>query len=78
MTGAEIEARLNDAIGQIMREEGEMATRWIALVEVIDSDGERGLRTMTSEDLSAWDSKGLLTQALDVERAATIAQAIRD
>jgi hypothetical protein len=78
MPGAEIEAKLNDALAQAVRDEGELATKWICLAEVIGPDGERALRTMASEGLTAWESKGLLSEALDTERAATFARAVRE
>lgn len=59
--GAAIEAAVNDAIENIIRQhEGGFTIRWVAIVETAGPDGSRGVWTMTSPDVKAWDTLGLL------------------
>lgn len=69
---AEVEARLADAIANVLP--GEFVTRWVALVETVDAeDGARGLWTLTSDDVMAWDTVGMLQHGLHLQ----LAQALR-
>lgn len=61
---------IENAVGQ--HERG-MALKWITLVESIDTDGDRGLWTMTSADIKAWDTVGMLQHALHLQQAQTFA-----
>lgn len=47
-----------------------MVTRWVALVESVDADGVRGVWPLTAEGMSAWDTLGLLSWGLEIERAS--------
>ncbi len=77
--GRAVEADLGVAIADVLsRHEKSMTTRWVALVEVLDEDGRRGLWTFTSEDVTAWDAAGLLTHGLHLQQAAAFAAALRD
>lgn len=59
--GEDIETAINAAIEQVIRDhEGGFTLKWVALVETVDPDGERGVWTMTSADVKAWDTLGLL------------------
>lgn len=59
--GEAIEAAIGAAIEHVLREHGgEFTLKWLALVETSDSNGERGMWAMTSDDLKAWDTLGLL------------------
>jgi hypothetical protein len=63
----------------VSRHEQSMVSRWVAVVETIEAaDGERGLWCFASGDAKRWDTLGLLTFALDIERAKTVADRIRD
>ena len=42
---------------------GGFITRWIAVAEVVDTDGDRMLCIETSEDLPNWDALGMLAFA---------------
>jgi hypothetical protein len=64
----EVETLLGEAISNALPEA--LITRWVTCVELIDSNGERALYLATSEDLSAWDSLGILDYAATRERAA--------
>lgn len=56
-----IQAAINEAIETVIREhEGGFTIRWVALVETAGPDGCRGVWTMTSPDVMAWDTLGLL------------------
>lgn len=68
--GAVIERELNDAIAEVLaRHEKSMVTKWVAMVETMDSNGVRGLWPMTSPDVKAWDITGMLLHGLHLEQA---------
>jgi hypothetical protein len=59
--GQTIETEINAAIEEIIRtHEGGFTLKWVALVETVAPDGERGVWTMTSADVKSWDTLGLL------------------
>lgn len=39
---------------------GDLVTRWVVLVESLDTNGERGLVTATQSGAKLWDTLGLL------------------
>ncbi|WP_040281347.1 hypothetical protein [Tessaracoccus massiliensis] len=43
--------------------DGGIVTRWVAVAEVIDTDGGESLRIKTSPGLSQWDQLGMHTFA---------------
>lgn len=70
--GNRLEKDIGKAIANVLVEhEGGFVTRWIALIEIIDNEGQRGLWTTTSDELTAWDTCGLLTHALHMQQQAT-------
>lgn len=72
--GVPLQDALNDAIHQAVRDrEGEYVTKWIALVEAVDDDGTVGLWTMTSDNVMAWDTVGMLQHGLHLQQAKTLA-----
>lgn len=77
--GVVLERAIGDAIDQSVSEhEGGLVTKWLALVESVGPNGERGIWTMTSEGLTQWDSVGLLQHGLHKEQAATIADRLAE
>jgi hypothetical protein len=68
----EVRDRIGDAFSNVLAGEGEMVTRWVALVEIIDSHGERAVYSMGAPDQRAWDSLGLLDYGIQLERAALL------
>ncbi|MEV7267075.1 hypothetical protein AB0N38_26285 [Micromonospora aurantiaca] len=72
--GPAIERDLADAIATVLaKHEKSMVTKWVALVESMDADGERGLWTFTSDGVMAWDTVGLLQHGLHIQHAQTLA-----
>lgn len=69
-----LEEDLNHAIAEVIQrhENGALVTRWVALIETIDHDGQAGLWTTTSDGLKAWDTVGMVGHALDLQRAQTL------
>lgn len=61
-------ARISDVLGSAE----EMVTKWLAVVEIVDTEGRRWIRTLTSNEAKAWDNLGLLTFALQYEQAAAV------
>lgn len=48
--------------------ENSQIIKWVALVEVITlEDGERGLWSLANKNAKAWDIKGMLHHAIDME-----------
>lgn len=72
--GVRLERAVGDAIqGAVAADEGGFVTRWVALVESVGPEGDRGLWTMTSDDVKAWDTVGLLQHGLHLQLAQTVA-----
>ena len=49
-----------------------MVTGWLALVEVVDPNGERAVISAAHPEAKAWHTLGLLTFGLQLEQAATV------
>lgn len=74
-----LETAIGDAIQSTVAEhEGGFVTKWVALVESVGPDGQRGLWTLTSNEVMAWDTVGLLQHALHVQQAQTLAASLDD
>lgn len=69
-----MEEDLNHAIAEVIQkhEANGFVTRWVCLIESIDTDGTAGLWTAVSDGLKAWDTVGMLGHAMDLQRAKTI------
>jgi hypothetical protein len=79
MEGPDLQDALGDALSDTFRRvEAGMLTRWVVLAESIDEDGQRGLWLITQEDARAWDTIGMLTYALHLEQARTVAREPKD
>jgi hypothetical protein len=75
--GEAVERELGDAIASVLsRHEQSITTRWVALVETMNGDGQRGLWTFASDDVTEWDTIGLLTHGLHLQQAATVVAAL--
>jgi hypothetical protein len=72
MDGAELNTAVGDRLADVLASEDEMITKWLAVVEVVDGDGKRWLRTLTNDGAQPWDNVGLLTFALQWEQAAAV------
>jgi hypothetical protein len=68
----DVQNALADALAQALAGEPEVVTRWISVIEVMDSDGKRGIYLMPQQGAQAWDSLGLLLYAIQVEQAGCI------
>lgn len=72
--GQLIEREVNAAIERIVREhEHGFVIRWVGLVETAGEDGTRGIWTMTSPDVKAWDTLGLLEYGKQLQVAQIVA-----
>lgn len=72
--GQKLEEVIGAAIQSAVAEhESGFTTKWVALVETVAPDGSRGLWTMTSDDVKAWDTVGLLQHGLHLQQAQTLA-----
>lgn len=63
-----------DAIAGVLQgiEPGTMVVKAVALVEVIDSAGQRALWTIAGPDVKAWDTVGMLQHALHIQLGQTM------
>ena len=60
---------VSDAITQAIHGDGDMVTKWVAVIEGFNPDGERYLWLMSDEDAMPWDRLGMLQFALGREQA---------
>lgn len=65
----EIRDSVGNALSQALVGQSEMVNRWVALVEVMDSDGERAVYVMAPEGAKSWDTLGLLMFGVQMEQA---------
>lgn len=66
---------IGDAIdGAVGEHERGFVTKWIALVETVGPEGDRGVWALASDGVMAWDSLGLLTFGLQLEQARAVAE----
>jgi hypothetical protein len=73
--GEQIEPAPGKAIEQVIAEqERGFVLKWVAIVETCGEDGSRGVWTMTSNDVKAWDTLGLLEYGKQLQ----VAQVIND
>jgi hypothetical protein len=71
--GQTLERVVGEAIqGAVAQHETGFVTKWVAIVESVDPAGARGLWTMTSDDVTAWDTVGLLQHGLHLQQAQTL------
>ena len=69
-----LQATIGDAISSAVgQHERGFVTKWVALIETVDPDGERGLWTFTSDEVKAWDTVGLLQHGLHMQQGQTLA-----
>ncbi len=66
----QIRDRVGNALAQALSGESEMVTRWVALIEVMDADGERSAYVMAPDGAKSWDTLGLLSFATQMQQAA--------
>lgn len=71
-----VRAALADAISAALP--GEMVTRWVAVVETIDEQGERALWHMSPTGQKVWDTLGMVRHVELVETATRIRDYIDD
>lgn len=64
------------AVADLIRavDPGAMVQRFVALVEVIDEDGDRAVWCLTPPGAKAWDSLGLLAYAQSIEFAGQVGE----
>jgi len=72
----QIRDSVGDALAEAVSGESEMVTKWVALVEVMDANGERSAYVMAPDGAKPWDTLGLMTFGIQAEQAA--AWSVRD
>ena len=71
-------AAVEHAISDALRQSDEMVTRWVALIESVDTDGKRGLFMLANEDAKAWDTLGMLGYAIQCEQSRGVNDHLND
>lgn len=74
----DLRSRIGSALSEALHAEGDMVIKWVAAVETMDADGERGVWTLADDEASPWDTLGLLTYALQTEQAAAVTSRLDD
>lgn len=72
MTGDEqnverVQQAIADGLAAAVATEGEMLNGWVAIVETIDANGERGLWSMAAPEMKHWQTLGFLEAAKQTE-----------
>lgn len=76
LDGEAVERAIDEAISAAIGARGQMVNRWLALVEVVDQSGDRGMWTFTANGMKRWDALGMLQygiiaeQTLDIEEGS--------
>lgn len=80
MSRRDVPGTAQEAMQQLVGEldPGCMATRFVALVEIIDAEGERAVWCLTPPGARDWDTLGLLRYGQAIEEAAITADKIGD
>ena len=60
---------MSDGIANAVGRDGDIPTRWVAVVETLDADGKRCVWRMVSDGLTSWDAAALHDYALIKLRA---------
>lgn len=71
-TPQELEQAIDRAVSDVFASTGQMVNRWLAVIEVVDEEGDRGLWTFTAGGMKRWDSLGMLAEAQLAEQAAVL------
>lgn len=76
----ELQEELNETLGKILdKYDKGFVNKWVTVIEVVQAeDGDRAFWSVGSTNNRAWDAKGLLQHALDIEQAQTLAFRIRE
>ena len=64
----DMQSKVADAIANAFSG-GHFVTKWVAVVEVLQEDGERALWTLANDSCESWDISGLLHHAVGMEQA---------
>ena len=51
---------IGDAIEGAVSDNSGMVTKWVAVVEYLEADGDRALWTLSGDETRPWDAMGLL------------------
>lgn len=77
--GYAIRDELNSVISAVLaKHETSMVGNWIALVETIDENGERGLWSFASDGAKPWDTVGMMSYAMLREQAGITSSFLRE
>jgi hypothetical protein len=71
-----MQQKMTDAICNAVAGDGDFVTKFVCLVEVIDTDGDSCLWAVASKNISSWETLGMLTWALQHEQAGKVIRVI--
>ncbi len=69
---------MSDGIATAVGRDGDVPTRWVAVVETLDPDGKRCVWRMVSDGMTSWDAAALHDYALTKLRAKMTREAAND
>lgn len=67
---------LNNLLSECLHGHGDLVTRWVLLIEVVDQEGRRAMWNLASPDMKSWDALGMLTYATQIEQAGTVEEVL--
>lgn len=71
----EISAEAHAALAEVFRKtDDSVMVKYLAVAEVIEQNGERGLWCISSPDMKKWETLGFLEYATHLELADTVTQ----
>lgn len=62
----------------VQRQGDSLVTKYVAVVETINGDGDRAVWTIASSGIKAWEVLGMLEFGKSVEHAARVADALTE
>lgn len=75
----DMQRAMADAISSAVADvERGVVLRWVLIVETIGPDGDRGLWRLASPENHAWETIGMLTDALNREQAKAFTDRLGD
>jgi hypothetical protein len=70
----DVRKAIADGLTTALAAEGEMLIKWVAIVETMGNDGERGLWAVAAEEMKSWETLGFLEYGKAREYAKKITE----
>lgn len=77
--GEQIEEAVGNAIVEVMKKlDQSYAVKWVAAIEVMQEDGDKGIWTIVSPVNTRWDTLGMICEMQNIQSAHNIAHIIME